>query len=47
MLRNALVLLSPFLVFVVPMVLHAFWQEEIEPRLNQHTDTSESTHKGA
>lgn len=33
MLRDALVLLSPFFVFVVPMVLHAFWQEEIAPRL--------------
>jgi len=33
MLRDALVLISPFLVFVIPMVLHAFWQEEIAPRL--------------
>lgn len=33
MLRDALVLLSPFFVFVVPMALHAFWQEEIEPRI--------------
>ena len=31
MLRDALVLLSPFFVFVVPMALHAFWQEEIAP----------------
>ena len=36
MLRDALVLISPFLVFVVPMVLHAFWQEEIAPRLRAH-----------
>lgn len=33
MLRDALVLISPFLVFVIPMVLHAFWQEEIEPKI--------------
>jgi hypothetical protein len=33
MLRDALVLLSPFLVFVIPMLLTAFWQEEIAPRL--------------
>jgi hypothetical protein len=33
MLRDVLVLLSPFLVFLAPMVLHAFWQEEIEPRM--------------
>jgi hypothetical protein len=33
MLRDALVLLSPFLVFVIPMLLTALWQEEIAPRL--------------
>lgn len=36
MLRDVLVLISPFLVFVVPMVLHEFWQEEIAPRLRTH-----------
>lgn len=32
-LRDVLVLLLPLLVFVVPMILLAFWQEEIEPRI--------------
>jgi hypothetical protein len=36
MLRDALVLLSPYFVFIVPMVLYAFWQEEIAPRLRDH-----------
>lgn len=31
--RDVLVLSLPLLVFIVPMVLHAFWQEEIAPRL--------------
>lgn len=26
-------LLKMFLVFILPMALHAFWQEEITPRL--------------
>ena len=28
-------LLKMFLVFILPMALHAFWQEEISPRIKR------------
>jgi hypothetical protein len=37
-LRDSLVIIPPFLVFVIPMVLHVFWQEEIAPRIRAYKE---------
>lgn len=47
MLKLQLWFMAPFLVVSAIVVLYAFWEEEIAPRIRRQADPSKNTNQGA